>query len=90
MYGPKARTSDSGTFDGGPGSNRGMNRSVLAVAAAVIGAAALQGQTPKWEAVSIRPTKDCGGPGPGAGATKDGKKAAPDGGGRPGGILRSG
>jgi uncharacterized protein (TIGR03435 family) len=39
--------------------------------------------TPKWEAVSV-PAKDCGGPGPGAGATKDGKKAAPDGGGRPG------
>jgi len=37
----------------------------------------LQGQTPKWEAVSIRPTKDCGGPGPGA--TKDGKKSAPEG-----------
>jgi uncharacterized protein (TIGR03435 family) len=61
-----------------------MTRRVLAVAAAVIGAAVLQVQTPKWEVVSIRLTKDCGGPGPGAGATKDGKKAAPDGGGRPG------
>jgi bla regulator protein BlaR1 len=40
--------------------------------------------TPKWEAVSIRPAKDCGGPVPGAGATKDRKKAALDGGGRPG------
>ena len=60
--------------------NRGMSRGcVLAVAATLIGAAALRGQAPKWEVVSIRPTKDCGGPG--AGATKDGKKAAPDSGG---------
>jgi uncharacterized protein (TIGR03435 family) len=57
---------------------------VLAVAAAVIGAAVLQGQTPESEAVSIRPTKDCGGPGPGADATKDGKKSGPAGGALPG------
>ena len=55
---------------------------VLAAAAAVTVVAALQAQTPKWEAVSIRPAKDCGGPGPGA--TKDGKKSAPDSGGRQG------
>jgi uncharacterized protein (TIGR03435 family) len=30
--------------------------------------------TPKWEVISIRPTKDCGGPGPGQGTQKDGKK----------------
>ena len=56
-----------------------MSRRVLAVAAAVIGAAVLQGQTPKWEVLSIRPTKACGFPGPGAGATKDGKKSGPEG-----------
>ncbi len=54
-----------------------MSRRVLAVAAAVIGAGVLQGQTPKWEVVSIRPTKECGGPGPGAAAMKDGKKSGP-------------
>jgi uncharacterized protein (TIGR03435 family) len=61
-----------------------MSRRVMAVAAVLICAAVLEAQTPKWEVVSIRPTKDCGGPGPGAGATKDGKKGGPDGGGRPG------
>jgi uncharacterized protein (TIGR03435 family) len=69
----------AGTFGGRAGSNRGMTRRVTAVAVAVIGAAILQGQTPKWEVVSIRPAKECSGPGPGAGATKDGKKSAPEG-----------
>jgi hypothetical protein len=50
---------------------------VLARAAAVTGAAVSQGQTPKWEALLIPRTKECGFPGLGAVATKEGKKSGP-------------